>query len=461
MGGDRVVDVGPLGLHGRTVNAPTRAMTGHAWRGACLDPRHAATEYGAIHFHRYDLEDAEWEPDFELAVPEEVTIGVYAVKLTAHDGAADVVPFIVRPPRAGATADVALVLPTLTYLAYANEQPPAPDSYASYRYPDGVALTPWDAWLVEHPELGTSLYDVHADGSGCCLSSRLRPIPALRPDHRASAFPAPRHLGADPLLVEWLERIGVAFDVLADEDVHRDGVDALGRYRVVLTGSHPEYVTGAMLDAFEGYVGGGGRLMYLGGNGFFWVTSLHSRGHLVEVRRGQTNQLPWDSRPGELHHATTGEPGGLWELRGRPARRLAGVGFTALGEAARPYVRTAAARDPRYAWVFDGLAADDVVGGGGLIFGDAGGYEVDRVDAALGWPRETVVLATAEGQGDEFDVLLSGGSHFVKPPVGTPPFARADLALLERPGGGAVFSVGSISWVGSLLGAAGTIPSRR
>ena len=42
-----------------------------------------------------------------------------------------------------------------------------------------------------------------------------------------------------------------------------------------------------MLDALDAYLAGDGRLMYLGGNGFYWVTAMDPRRpHVVEVRRG-------------------------------------------------------------------------------------------------------------------------------------------------------------------------------
>jgi len=37
-----------------------------------------------------------------------------------------------------------------------------------------------DLYMYDHPELGGSLYDCHADGSGVCYSSRLRPISISR-----------------------------------------------------------------------------------------------------------------------------------------------------------------------------------------------------------------------------------------------------------------------------------------
>jgi len=51
-------------------------------------------------------------------------------------------------------------------------------------------------------------------------------------------------------------------------------------------GSHPEYWSAAMLQAFVSYQGAGGRVMYLGGNGLYWVTSVDpERPWLIEVRK--------------------------------------------------------------------------------------------------------------------------------------------------------------------------------
>lgn len=54
----RVTDTAPHGLHGQTINMPARAMTGHNWTGRETNYRHALHEYGAIHFHDDDLDDA-------------------------------------------------------------------------------------------------------------------------------------------------------------------------------------------------------------------------------------------------------------------------------------------------------------------------------------------------------------------------------------------------------------------
>ena len=94
------------------------------------------------------------------------------------------------------------------------------------------------------------------DGSGVAYSSHLRPLLTWRPDFLSfndAAGSGLRHLPADTHLTGWLDRMGVEFDVVTDHDVHEKGVDILKPYKVVLTGSHPEYHTERTLDALQAY----------------------------------------------------------------------------------------------------------------------------------------------------------------------------------------------------------------
>ena len=206
-------------------------------------------------------------------LPAECQSGVYAARLRT-EGGEDHIPFFIRPPRGRATADIAFLAPTNSYLAYANEQlttlPPA-------LFPNRKQgeLAPDDHYIRENRLL--SLYDSHADGSGVCYSSRLRPIINMRPRYHMRALNCPHQLPADLHLIDWLEAKGHAYDVITDEDLHAEGLDLLAPYKVIITGSHPEYWSGPMLDALETYLHTGGRLMYLGGNGFYWITSFCSR----------------------------------------------------------------------------------------------------------------------------------------------------------------------------------------
>ncbi len=447
---DTIIDTSPHGLHGRAINMPARAMTGYNWSGAETDFRNTPHEYGAIHFHDDDLEDAGWQVDFSWTLPAECRSGVYAARLRT-EGGEDHIPFFIRPPQGRATADIAFLAPTNSYLAYANEQlttlPPA-------LFPNRKQgeLAPDDHYIRENRLL--SLYDSHTDGSGVCYSSRLRPIINMRPRYHMRALNCPHQLPADLHLIDWLEAKGHAYDVITDEDLHAEGLDLLAPYKVIITGSHPEYWSGPMLDALETYLHTGGRLMYLGGNGFYWITSFApGRPHVVEVRR-RVGTRSWHARPGEYHHSTTGEPGGLWRDRGRTPQRLVGVGFTTQGfDNSAPYERKSDSFDPRAAFIFEGIGDEEAIGDfESLVLNyGAAGFELDRAERSLGTPAHALVLASSSGHSDSYqhvieEVLLSdsqqGGT--VNPKV------RADMVYFEYPQGGAVFSASSIAWDGAL-----------
>ena len=86
-----------------------------------------------------------------------------------------------------------------------------------------------------------------------------------------------------------------------------------------------------MLDYLHAYVEGGGRLMYMGANGFYWVINYDPENkNVIEVRKGHGSNA-WRCRPGEFHLSFTGEYGTLWRHRGRAPQRLVGVGFGAEG----------------------------------------------------------------------------------------------------------------------------------
>ena len=456
-----VTDASPNSLHGEAVNMPARAMTGHNWRGNEADFRNATAEYGAIYFHDDDLEDAGWETDFELTVPEEMRSGVYAARLRIDEdeGGEDYVTFFVRPKKGTSSAPIVFLAPTCSYLAYANSHTPShPINQARYQRLGGRPFEypqqPQDKFTVEHKLL--SLYDRHTDDAGVAYSSRLRPILNMRPKYFMQSLAmgegAPHQLNADLHLLDWMEQKGYEFDVVTDEDLHFEGTDLLARYLVVVTGSHPEYWTGQMLDSLEAYQADGGRLMYLGGNGFYWITSFApDRPHVIEIRRWRGTET-WEADPGEFHHSTTGEMGGLWRARGRPPQKYTGVGFSAQGlDYSVPFHKGPDRMDPRAAFIFEGVGPDEVIGDFGLVMGGAGGFEVDRADADLGTPPHALVTASASGFSDAYqhvveEVLISDSRQ-----GGTVnPLVKGDLLFFEGPNGGGVFSVGSISWCGSL-----------
>jgi N,N-dimethylformamidase len=451
----QVTDTSPQGNHGCTINMPARGMSGHNWSGDEVDFKAAPAQYGAVHFHDDDLEDACWDVDFEWTVPQGWPNGVYAAHLSATD-AEDYIPFYVTPAPAAPRARIAFLVPTVSYTAYANQQFKDLVRAALVGRDDRKQDTPNDQYMRAHNLL--SLYDLHSDGSGVCYSSRRRPIVNMRPGYRnpelSLAATWPHLLNADLHLLDWLDGESFEYDVITDDDLHREGAGALEPYRVIISGTHPEYWTGPMLGGLESYLGEGGRIMYLGGNGFYWVTSFDpQRPHIIEVRRSNGSRA-WDACPGEYYHSTTGEIGGLWRLRDRAPQKLLGVGFTSMGGGSgRPYRRQPDSFDARAAFIFEGIGKDELIGDfPSLVLGHgAAGFEIDRLDHALGTPDHALLLASSFEHSDSYRLAIedqlvtgaaTGGSQH--------PLVRADLVYFEGPKGGAVFSVGSISWCGSL-----------
>jgi N,N-dimethylformamidase len=457
---DKAVDVSGNGLHGRVVNAPARAMTGHNWSGKETDFKRAPSEYGAIHFHDDDLDDAGWLCDFEFRVPADLRSGVYAARLRA--GAHfDYVPFFVRPAR-GAQAKALFLVPTFSYMAYGDEHLPSRPGRAEkllkMSLDELLGLgTAYEQAVFRymHDNNLTSLYEFHTDGSGVAYTTRLRPLVNMRPLYRkpVAHFKSTHQFNEDLYLVDWLEAMGHEFDVATDEDLHFEGTDLLNQYKVILTGSHPEYWSEPMYTALEAYLNAGGRLMYLGGNGFYWVTSVDpQRPHIIEVRRSEAGVRTWQAEAGEYHNSTTGELGGLWRYRNKTPQRIVGVGMIATGgEPARPYRRQPASKDPRAAFMFEGIGEIEILGDFGMHMGAAAGWELDRADFALGTPPHALVVASSFGHSDIYQLSVEE-LWKTDPTVGGTrcPDVRADIVYFEYPKGGAVFSVGSISYCGSL-----------
>lgn len=448
---DDVRDAGPRSLHGLCVNFPARAMTGWNWRGVEESFTHAPEQYGAIHFHEDDLEDCRWDTDIAWEVPDDLGSGIYAMRLV-QGASEDWIPFFVLPPAGQATAKALLLIPTTSYLAYANEH--FNDiQIAQSIFGRTAIIDELDFWLHEHTEFGLSTYDTHTDGSGVHYSSALRPIVNLRPKFRTASggpwqFPADLHLGA------WLDALEIEYDVATDRELHDEGAELLGRYQVVMTGSHPEYYSGPMLDAWESYLADGGRAMYLGANGFYWIANWHpQKKHLMEVRKAEYGSRAWQAAPGEYYLQTNGERSGLWRGRARTPQKVFGTGFAAEGfDESTYFVQMPDARDPRADFIMEGIDPAEKIGDFGLVGGGAAGSELDRYDLTLGTPPHTMLLAYSEGHSDNYPRVVEEILFNIPMVGGTmDPNVRADIVYFTTKRGGGVFSSSSIAWCGSLL----------
>lgn len=236
----------------------------------------------------------------------------------------------------------------------------------------------------------------------------------------------PCHLApAEWRLLAWLEREGYEYDFYSEHQLHNGEVD-LDAYKVVISQVHPEYWSAHMYDQIKGWVQErGGHFMYLGGNGLNCEVEMlddhrmHFKTHVISGPRGTGAVDPndsskvYESRFGRTHESEA---------------NLLGVVFTEKGiMTAAPY----ACLEPAH-WVFTGTGLDK-----GDLFGElsqheripggASGHETDKMSPSS--PANTQLLA--KGTNPE-----EGG---------------ADMTIYDTDSGGAVFSVGSITWSACVL----------
>lgn len=447
IGSDKVSDVSPNLLHGKTVNLPSRGCKGFCWSGREQNFAHAPQEYGAAHFHDDDLYDAGWETDFDYVVPTDLKSGVYSVRLKA-DGDVSYVTFFVRPPLGTTTSKLAFLVSSVTYMAYSNYHWLFHERFCEVTEALWTTLEKTDVFMQEHNEVGLSTYDSHSDGSGVRYASRLRPVLNMGPTTPLWSFNADTHI------LGWLEKQGIDYDIITDEDLHAEGAQLLDGYQTVITGTHPEYYTTPMWDGMRAYLARQGRLIYMGGNGFIWRTAMSDNfPGMIELRRPEDGIRYRDEEPGESYLEFTGEYGGLWRRLGMPPQALVGVGTVAVGfDASGYYKRKEDSFDPRASFIFEGIGDDEIIGDFGFQGNGASGGEIDAVDWELGTPSHTLVVASSEGH-SENTYLVPDETNFHHSAMDgiQNPNIRADLTFFETPGGGAVFSTGSIVWSASLF----------
>ena len=447
--GDVVTDVGPFHLHAKGYNRPVRGQTGWNWSGRNDCFRLAPQEYGGIEFHSDALIDCNWKMTKAVKLPDTLRSGAYAIRLRAGNGIGlgeEYIPFFVRPK--SPTGRIAFLVPTASYLAYANE-------HLSFDAPivQGMSgmtpiLSDVDIEMYKNPEFGHGCYDSWADGQGVCYSSYRRPVINMRPKYRISSMDITWQFPADLSVIAWLEHQKYDYDVLTDEDLDREGVAALAPYTCVISGTHPEYYSERMMDATEDYISEGGRYIYLGANGYYCnVAFRDDEPWVLECRKFGDGFKAWEARPGEHYMATTGQKGGPWKLLGRPPQKLVGVGFISEGFGkSQFYRRMPDSHNPTLSWITEGIEGE-VIGDFGLAYDGAAGVEIDRYDLTLGTPPNTKLIASSGGHTDNYIMHSQVLLHHYQGVTGSYDHRiRADMTYFAAPNNGAVFSCSSIAF---------------
>jgi hypothetical protein len=218
-------------------------------------------------------------------------------------------------------------------------------------------------------------------------------------------------------LVGWLEREGLDYDYYAESQLD-DGTLDLDAYRVLAIAVHPEYWTRRMYHKVKDWVfQRGGRLIYLGGNGLNCEVEIDACGNMV----CQNNSIRSLEPEGMNDHESR------FHMRCESEANLLGVVFTTAGIMTGAPYRVIDADH----WSLEGtgLKQGDLLGQKNLhrrCPGGASGHETDKRS------RSSPSHAHLVAKGLNID---SGG---------------AEIVCFETPGGGAVYSVGSISYCASL-----------
>ena len=444
-----VIDIGPNKLNSIGHNHPVRAMTGWNWSGKNDSFRLAPNEYGGIDFHPDAITDAGWDVTKSMTIPENLKSGIYAVRLRAGNGTGlgeEYIVFFVRPKTPN--SKICFLVPTASYLAYANEKLSFEAQIIQPMTGQPPTITDIDVEQYKNPEFGLSTYDSYADGAGVCFTSYKRPILNMRPKYRTSGMGITWQFPADLSITGWLEHHYKDYDIVTDEDLHKEGLDAIKPYKCVITGTHPEYTSEKMLDAMEDYVSQGGRFIYMGGNGFYWVVGFYDdEPWCMEVRKLDAGMRAWAAKPGEYYMQTTGERGGLWRSRGRAPQKFAGVGFIAEGfDTAEPLRKMPDAWHRTVSWITEGVDGE-IIGDHGLAYGGAAGVELDRYDLSLGTPPHTKIISSSGGHSDNYVLVTEELLYAYAGLVGSLDYRiRADMTYFTAPNDGAVFSTGSIAY---------------
>lgn len=339
--------------------------------------------------------------------------GLYYMHAKGESGAFFSFPWVVAP--ATPRASIAVLASDINWTAYNNF-----GGRSNYIHPDRLPPTPTINARLELKRY-TDPDHINYDSETYLPLSFDRPEPINHvPEGVQVTDPiegrAPCHIApAEWRLLGWLEREGLAYDYYSETQFHFEKFD-LDAYRILIISTHPEYWSRAMYDRLKAWVfQRGGKLLYLGGNGLNCEVEFLDETTVV-VQNGDARKMR--ARGLESRFA----------LRYESEANLLGVQYTPAGIMTSAPYRVMDADH----WVFEGtgLKNGDLFGQKSLhmrVPGGASGHETDKMMPDS--PPNTHLLA----RGTNPD---NGG---------------ADMVVFDTDSGGGVFSVGSITYVSSIL----------
>ena len=339
----------------------------------------------------------QWSESFRFSVPEDWSSGIFAMKCRTADGDQHSIPFVVNPP-GGKSADLCLVVNTNTWAAYNDWGGYDRYSLAGYG-PAELSVRRPNFWLLETNSVKNPYYARHL-------------------------------LRAELWVLNWLRQNKYGVDLWTDLDFH-DGIDRLNEYAAVIVSTHPEYWSTRMMGYLKSYLNSGGCFVNLGGNGLYDAVDVAQDFSRITVyghqQEGRTNLF---RRIGEPESAVLGVAFPWSPIKGDVGNcRDIRVPYKA-ENVDHPFMQGINVGDQIgvTGWGYDPDPASYGSGSG------AAGWEVDIVDENS--PAEVPVgplQILARGMN-----IANGGQY------------DAHMVTYNHPGGGWVFSVGSMNFSGSV-----------
>jgi hypothetical protein len=340
--------------------------------------------------------DAGWPPSFTVTVPSSWPSGMYSAQLTSLAGANSYITFVVKPDPSH-LSNVAVIANINTWDAY-NE---------------------WG---------GKGKYD------GAAHTTLLRPNPAAAPV--GEGFQQHHLARAELWIYGWLEQQGFQPDLYTDIDLTngiplvRNGVPT---YKKLVVDTHPEYWTTQEYSNLNTFLNDGGSLAYLGGNGIYENCSYDSTQSQVIFYNG----VEQPANPNRTPY--------LFRNIGLPEINLLGIANLTSSVPDTPYNVTDASSQ-----IFNGtgLMNGNEIGTSGLNTGGTNeqGYTVNLQGRAAGWEVDSTTGDPNHPPPSGVDIVAESSSEI----NGVPAYAQMVFWTFQ-PGGGHVYSVGSIAYGGSLV----------
>ncbi len=266
-----------------------------------------------------------------------------------------------------------------------------------------------NTWHAYNSWGGQSFYINFTSFPSKYILSTQRPLDLYLRNHVEGACQITRDhlLVGERFVWAWLERERFGYDIYSDQDLHsqEEFNNILSKYKIIIISTHNEYWSYDMINHLKEFIKNGGNVISLSGNTIWREVELIDQ-NLIVLDGANFRQQ-------DFHEEA-----------------ILGTAHDILGfKTWAPYKVL-----EHNHWVFEGtnLKEGDFIGNEGLNISQEGrtgasGWETDKIYPHS--PKNTILLAKGTNSG-------VGG---------------ADMTIYREPEGGSVFSVGSITFGGSLL----------